>query len=1290
MPDSPPVQLNRVPFPEKLTFDAVSDRASEWKLFRQIWDNYEISSQLDKCDSKMRTATLLTCFSPSALKVFNAIKFEQASDKQDIDKVLQMMEKACKGVVNEIYERFLFNTRTQKSGETVSEFYGELASIADNCNYGELKSSLLRDRMVVGILDESTRKRLLMEKDLTLEKTLDIARSIEATKLQTQQINGSAELSYVKQKTSQPKGMSSSEQSSIPTCSFCGYSPPHNRKQCPARNATCTRCSKRGHFQKACKARNLNVLAESEESLEPQLHHDSYFLGVVEESNGRPKGEVTLNMNGRTINFCIDTGADVNVIPRSIYNRHFSSYSLAPCKSTIKGANQQTLTVDGIFSCFVSYKGKNYDLKFYVLPTSKALLSRDSSLHLGAVKFIQNISQYENKLFNGLGQMPTPYSIQLTDNATPFAVQSPRRVSLPLMNKVQNELNRLEEQGVIRKITTPTDWVAPMVVVPKKDKDTVRICVDFTALNKAVKRERHILPSVDHTLGQMAGATVFTKLDANSGFHQVKLTEECQHLTTFITPQGRYCYKRMPFGISSGPEHFQRQIHQILEGLSGVTCLMDDIVVYGRTLEEHDKRLELVFKRLSETGLTLNKSKCQIGVSEISFLGHVIKSGSVSADDKKKEAVKNFPTPSSVPELRRFLGMVNQLAKFIPDLATITAPLRSLLNKDNAWHWDDTQNRAINRIREILCSDIVLTLYNPNNPTRVSADSSGYGLGAVLLQQTDGVWRPVAYASRSLSETEKRYAQVEKEALACAWALDKFQDYLIGIQFSVESDHKPLLALLGTKALSELPPRIQRIRMRMMRFCYDMVYTPGKELHVADTLSRAPIHMPTKNDAILQDEITSFVHMITSHLPASDEKLKEIRSQQSQDEACSLLIGYCQDKWPKETSPVVQAYWPHRANISYNKGLLMYDARIIIPPSMQQEILEKLHVGHQGITKCRRRAQESVWWPGLSTQIQKLVSSCHICTQKNAQNVEPLKPTDFPAHPWQHIATDLMMFRNKQYLVVVDYFSRYIEMALLNSTTSTSIITHLKSFFSRHGIPMSLMSDNGPQYASKEFAAFAKNWGFIHRTCSPHHQSANGAAERAVGTLKNLLVESKDPYMSLLVYRSTPLENGMSPAELLMNRRIRSNLPMSYDHLPDHTCVTRDSIAHFETQKKEKQKQCFDDRHKARPLSELSPGDVVFMTDLKQRAVVDKKLSERTYVVRTDQASFRRNRFHLKKLLGTVETGRSGLKNSDDDNFIYADPPQGSDAPVKPVPTRIRSRPVNLPTRFKDYVMSGL
>ena len=328
----------------------------------------------------------------------------------------------------------------------------------------------------------------------------------------------------------------------------------------------------------------------------------------------------------------------------------------------------------------------------------------------------------------------------------------------------------------------------------------MRICVDLTKLNQAVRREVYHMPTVEETLGSLTEGSVFSKLDANSGFHQIVLNQESAKLTTFITPFGRYMFKRLPFGISSAPEHFQKRMDKELSGIEGVKCRMDDILVMGKDQAEHDHRLKQVLDRLVERRRTFNLDKCSFSQSRLQYLGQILDSEGVRKDPSKVKAIVDVAEPQDVGDLRRFLGLVNHL--------------RDLLKKENAWVWGPAQQEAFQRLKADMASEQVLALYDPEKETVVSSDASSFGLGAVLMQkQPSGEMRPVAYASRSMTETERRYAKIEKEALAITWALEHWADVLIGMKFNVQTDHKPLIPLFSTKLIDELPVRIQRFHL---------------------------------------------------------------------------------------------------------------------------------------------------------------------------------------------------------------------------------------------------------------------------------------------------------------------------------------------------------------------------------------------------------------------------------------------------------------------------------------------
>ena len=561
----------------------------------------------------------------------------------------------------------------------------------------------------------------------------------------------------------------------------------------------------------------------------------------------------------------------------------------------------------------------------------------------------------------------------------------------------------MEAMGVISKVDEPTPWCAGMVVVPKKG-GAIRICIDLKPLNGNVLREVHPLPRVDETLAQLSGAKVFGKLDANSGFWQIPLAKQSRHLTTFITPFGQYCFNKLPFGISSAPEHFQKHMSKILEGLEGVLCLMDDILVFGGNAAEHDERLKAVLTQIAAAGATLNPTKCEFSKSKLKFLGHIIDQQGIRADPDKTTAIIEMKPPSNVPELRRFMGMVNQLGKFSKNLAELTQPLRQLLSKKSTWLWDHPQDLVFSRIKEELAKPTILALYDSLAPTKISADASSYGIGAVLLQKSESQWKPVAFASRSLTETERRYAQIEKEALATTWACERFFNYILGMKVEIETDHKPLVPLLGTKSLDSLPPRVLQFRLRLDRFDYSISYVPGKELYTAHTLSRAP----TSSDHIderLQEEAEVLLDTCIAHFPASQQRLEEYRKAQAADPTCSYLflpvptcstlITYCKCGWPNknhiemETTP----FWEVRGQLTVASDyLLLYGNRIVVPKSLQHQTLQKIHGGggHQGIERCRLRAKTSVWWPRISQDIKDQVKQCQKCAKEATQRREPL------------------------------------------------------------------------------------------------------------------------------------------------------------------------------------------------------------------------------------------------------------------------------------------------------------
>lgn len=482
-----------------------------------------------------------------------------------------------------------------------------------------------------------------------------------------------------------------------------------------------------------------------------------------------------------------------------------------------------------------------------------------------------------------------------------------------------------------------------------------------------------------------------------------------------------------------------------------------------------------------------------------------------------------------------------------------------------------------------------------------------------------------------MNTTEQRYAQIEKEALAITWACSKFLDYILGRKFAIETDHKPLVPLLNTKHLDVLPPRILRFRLWLAKFHYSVFHVPGKLLYAANALSRAP--MPETEKELL--EVESFVESTTQFtLPVSKQRLDVYKQAQLDDPVCAQIKEYCTKQWPakKFISAEIAPFWKERDSLTVCNDLLMYGSRIVVPKALQEETLAKIHTGHQGIERCRMRVATSVWWPGVSQQVRQAVEQSKECAKEAPKWKGPLIITPLPDYPWQMVGVDLFELNRDHYLLIVDYFSRYPEVIKLSSTTSNAVINVMKSIFSRHGVPEVVRSDNRPQFLTEEFSKFANCFGFQHVTSSPRYTQCNGQVERMVQTVKKIIQTSDDPYLAIMSYRATPHPwCNLSPAELLMGRRMRTTIPQTkeslmpkWSYLPEF----REKNKKF----KQNQKKQFNRRHGVQEHSSIPDDAEVWVTSESrpiQGRVVSHANNPRSYIIKTSSGQLQRNSTHL-------------------------------------------------------------
>ena len=887
-------------------------------------------------------------------------------------------------------------------------------------------------------------------------------------------------------------------------------------------------------------------------------------------------------------------------------------------------------------------------------------------------------AQYSD-VFTGLGKYEKEYHIEVDSNVTPV-IQRCRKVPYARYDKLKHTLVDLEKRGVIASVDRPTEWVHNLVITEKRD-GRMRVCLDPKPLNVAIKRERYEIPTPADVQSRLSGMRVFTVFDMQDAYWHVKLSPESSYLCTFHTPWGRKRFLRMPFGISSASEVMQKRNEEAFGDIQGVHVIADDLIISAKDETEHDAIVSKVFERARQQNVKFNANKIQYKVNTVTYMGHIVSADGMRPDPRKVEAIVNMPRPSDRQGLLRLLGMIKYLAQYIPNESSITAPLRSLLKQDVEWSWQPEHDVAMQLVRETLAQDTVLTFYDVRKPATIQADASQSGLGCGLMQQG----RPVAFASRALTEAEHNYSQIEKEMLAICFACQKFHQYIYGKSIDVHSDHRPLESILK-KPIGKASPRLQRMMLQLQRYTLNVRYVPGKLMYVADTLSRAYITGDAGCGA--PEDMEVLVHSLVENLPATIDKLEQFRRAFAKDQVMQTLKQSIRHGWPQRksaASPEIQAYWDIRDELHEAEGLLLFGERLVVPASLRPDMLQVIHEGHLGRDKCKARARVSLYWPLMGVDIEEVVGRCAVCQKYRAANQkEPHIPHSVPALRWQQVALDIMTHRGKDYLVAVDYLSKFPEIALLERKTAACVILHLKSMFARHGIADHLMSDNMP-FASCEFQAFAKEWRVKLTTSSPTYAQSNGQIERFVSVVKQMLrkadEEGRDPYLALLAYRNTAV-TGMSysPAQMLMSRVLNSKIPILPALLEPKVVDPRPQLE----QRQRRHKAVFD--RGARELPKLQAGEKVRMRRnhvWMPATVVREDGHPRSYIVKRSGTDYRRNRRDLLQTAEVVPLDDDPI----DDPIVDAPPaPQVGVVPVAPpvVPREAAAAPLPVVNRMVE------
>ena len=821
-------------------------------------------------------------------------------------------------------------------------------------------------------------------------------------------------------------------------------------------------------------------------------------------------------LESQSLDLIVDTRALVNAFDRRTYDQIKTSQTKLQ-KSNAKVfpyGSDTPLQIVGKTLLNLTVGNKTHSVEFQVIPgKGRTLLGRKSAtevglLHVGLINSVstsscadQGQAQECNEIlgsfqdrFQGIGKLKDfQLKLHIDKTVTPVA-QPLRRVPFKMRAKIENKIDELEQLDIIEKVQGPTPWTSNLVCIPKKDND-IRLCLDLRQANKAVQRERFPMPNVEDTLEQMNNSSVFSRLDLKQSFHQIELEESSRYITTFVCSKGLYRYKRLLFGVNSAPEMHQRIIQQLLQDIPNCRNIADDIIIHTDSVDSHKKVLTQVLTRLRETNLTLNKDKCEFFKTELKFMGHRLSKDGIKIDESKVRAVRDAKAPQNPSEVLSFLGLVTFCAKFIPSYATIAEPLRKLTRKNVPWEWSHEQQTSFDKLKDCLTSAEVMAYYNPNAETQVISDASPWGLGVILNQrQATGDFRPVAYASRTLSDTERRYSQTEKEALAVLFGIQKFHVYLWGMKhFDSIVDHKPLERIFT--ASHEATPRIQNWVLKLQPYNFTVTYQPG-HMMAADILSRKPMDEP---DTEICTETENYLHFLTKTDMPIAVTLDELRQASEKDDTLIKVRTCLQtDTWTNRKGTL----WPYfqvRDALSVQDSLLLKGNKLVIPNSLQQRVLESAHESHMGIVKTKKLIREKVWFPNMDRLVENMVKTCNACQLTTTPPQEPpVQMTDLPKTKWTELAIDFCgpFSQNEYLLVLVDFYTRYPLVEIMKSTTSQSIIRQLNKWFSLFGYPTELRTDNAPNFVSAEFTSFLREHGIKHKRSTPLFARSNGLVER--------------------------------------------------------------------------------------------------------------------------------------------------------------------------------------------------
>ena len=1037
---------------------AGAEAAVPWPRWVKMFDSFLLAIGGDEYTPARKRAVLLTCLGAEGQRVFDSLPVAvKAEGEDDFQFAKRRLEAHFKPKVNVCAERYRFRSRAQQQGETVLQWVSVLRQLASTCDYAGHTDEFIRDQVIERTVSPKLRQRLLMEgSDLTLEKLLTIAQTLESSEREAQEMEqraagpaggavGGTPVHAVHQQPArrQPGGTTGAmaqprppqqwhppqqqrwqppqrpppdgrwppqQRQSDVQCWGCGRVG-HRRgdRSCPACGIKCVKCGRLNHFAKHCRpppqgkrvVSSVDVLAVEESSL-----------------------AIPASVEGAEVTLTVDSRSPVSLLPRRLVTGELDKPDKELC-----AYGGQCLHVLGQKCVFISCNGKTESVCVYVVNEWRALMGLDMMRVFGVnivdnrVCVVSTVPPSQSGPVPPASQSTGPrahlptsppsqpeaqpailgYQHQvMVDPSVPPVRQPLRRLPLAVVDEVSARIDELERQGVVEKVSAST-WVSPLVVGRKRD-GSVRLCVDMRQVNRAVVTDGYPLPRIEDVMDRLSGSKVFSRLDLKDAYHQLELHPDSRDLTTFVSHQGLYRFKRVNFGLASAGPCFQRVMASMLKGIPGVEVYLDDVVCHAGTHAEHDARLKEVLERFQTHRVRVNWAKSVTRQQEISFLGYLVSADGVQIDPDRIGPLLEAPDPQDEKSLRAFLGAVSYHARFVPGFADAVEPLRAALRTDQVV-WTAALSSAVRRVKDAIRRAPALAMFDPALQLVLTTDASDVGCGACVTQvNASGHLRVISYASKTFTGAERNYSVVEKEALACVWAMEKFRHYLWGRRFTLRTDHQALCAIYGPKGSNRVGRRVARWEARLLEYAFDVEYIRSEKNVVADGLSRLPVE-----ESWWPDDDSIQIAALTAAAAISEA---EFEAASAADQRLGAVREHVRGGWPsrrRDVDPAAAGFYQVRHELSSHGSLLFRGDRLVVPEVLRRRVLDNAHGCHQGVVRTKQRLRERFWWPRLDKEVEDLLKNCDVCSQHDAhvrREKPPLQPIPLPDGPWQRLMID--------------------------------------------------------------------------------------------------------------------------------------------------------------------------------------------------------------------------------------------------------------------------------------------